>query len=202
MTLFQKLEEVAAQPNGWCTLEKAKALAGMVLATRPAIVVEIGVWSGKSLLPMALACQDVNHGKVIGIDPYSPAASVEGQTGAHAEWWNNPAGHEAMFDLFRSLVKQFALENRVELWQMKSDDADAPDGIGLLHIDGNHSEQAARDVAHFGPRVVPGGFVVLDDLHWEGGGVTKGVELLLSYGFRELYRVQTEGNDWGVFQKS
>ena len=41
----------------------------MVLALRPAVVVEIGVWRGSSLLPMALALKELGRGQIVGVDP-------------------------------------------------------------------------------------------------------------------------------------
>lgn len=200
VTLFSKIKEVISGAHGWCSYEKAKALAGIILATRPRLVVEIGVWSGKSLLPMALACKEVGVGKVIGIDPYSPQASVQGQTHEHAEWWGK-VDHEGMWRLCNGLVDRYGVRGIVELKRERSDDTPVPEDIGLLHVDGNHGEQALRDVARFAPAVVAGGFVVLDDLHWDGGGVTQAAGALETLGFRQLFAVhKPPTDDWGVFQ--
>ena len=46
---------------------------------------------------------------------------------------------------------------------------DVTDGIDLLHIDGNHDfDSVAGDIEDYLPKVVSGGFVVLDDIDWEG----------------------------------
>src|SRR4051812_47320274 len=82
--------------EGWCTVDKAKTLAASVLAIRPGTVVQIGVWAGRSLIPMALACQSVHKGIVIGIDPWSPDASAEGQIGENLAWWKDVAPHESI----------------------------------------------------------------------------------------------------------
>lgn len=203
MNLFDKIKETNAQPHGWCTLEKAHTLANLILFTRPALAVEIGVWSGKSFLPIALACKEVG-GKAIGIDPYTAAASVEGQNKEHAEWWSEtitPEAYEWTYNHAIGQLKSMEVDSIAELWRKRSDECEVPQGIGLLHVDGNHSDQALRDVQRFAPAAIVGGHVVLDDLTWDGGGVTKAAAWLLANGFEELFRVTAKPNDWGVFRK-
>jgi len=205
MNLYDQIAEVCASPHGWCTEAKAKTLASLVIGTRPDIIVEIGVWSGKSLLPMALACREIGHGMVIGIDPYEPAASIEGQGPANVAWWGSAENHKRMHDYFLDQVNRMALQNVTRLIRKRSDDVTPPATIGLLHVDGNHGAQAMRDVQRFAPNVRDGGFIVLDDLHWDGGEVTKSVDTLLAAGCTELFRVVkssgAERDDWAVFQK-
>lgn len=202
MNLYDQIAEACASPHGWCTELKARTLASLVIGTRPSTVVEIGVWSGKSLLPMALACRENNFGYVIGIDPYEPTASVEGQTGANKEWWASVANHQAIHDYFLAQVEHFGVGKYVRLIRNKSDDVLPPMGIGLLNIDGNHGPQALVDTTRFAPFVALGRFVVLDDLHWEGGAVSESADWLINHGFTELFRVTTPPDDWAVFQRT
>jgi predicted O-methyltransferase YrrM len=75
--LFEKIDDLfERQLPGWCTKEKAYTLASLVIGTRPAVIVEVGVFGGRSFLPMALALKELGKGMAIGIDPWSPAASV------------------------------------------------------------------------------------------------------------------------------
>lgn len=204
MNLYDNIAEVCTDPRGWCSLVKAQTLASLVIGTRPDIIVEIGVWSGKSLLPMALACKEVGHGMVIGIDPYEAAASAEGQSQANAEWWSNAQAHQEMHDFFMAEVNRLGLQNVVRLIRHRSGVVEPPANIGLLHSDGNHGRQAVSDVKRFSPAVRLGGFVVLDDLHWDGGAVSDAADWLIFNGFHELFRVVTpppDHNDWAVFQR-
>ena len=201
MNLHDQIAGVCALPHGWCTEIKAQTLAALVIGTRPETIVEIGIWSGKSLLPMALACQEIGHGRVIGIDPYEPQASAEGQNDENAIWWTTAADHQAMLEYFLNQVQQRGLQNIISLIRKRSDDVTPPENIGLLHVDGNHGAQAIRDVQRFAPSVRDGGFIVLDDLTWEGGAVLKSIDSLINAGCTELFRIQTPPNDWGVFQK-
>src|SRR5260221_9575485 len=48
--LFRTISELVPRCHGWATVEKAFTLAGVALALRPEIIVEIGVWGGRSIL--------------------------------------------------------------------------------------------------------------------------------------------------------
>lgn len=189
---------------GWCPLQKALDLAATVIALRPSIVVEIGVYGGKSLLPMALACEAVCHGVVIGIDPWSPVASSEGYTGENAAWWGK-LDHEGIYQQFNTAVDRLGLKNRVAVERAKSDDAAAPARIDLLHIDGQHTEQAIRDVKKYASLVRMGGIVCLDDLGWQNSGVAhvgQAVNALIALGFKLLHSTRTDkGEEWGFYQR-
>lgn len=188
---------------GWCPVEKALDLAATVIALRPKIVVETGVFGGLSLLPMALACEAINHGVVIGIDPWSAEASTEGYSGENASWWGS-LDHEKIYQSFMGHVGRLGLKNRVAVERAKSDDAAAPAVIDLLHLDSQHTEQAVREVNKFATRVRIGGIVCLDDLSWTNDGVAhvaKAIDALLALGFVELYRVNQAAGEWGMFQR-
>jgi len=77
------------------------------------------------------------------------------------------------------------------LHRLPSRHVEPPPGIGLLHIDGAHDNVAIQDVVRFAPQVVIGGLVVLDDLNWSGGAVTRAAIRLEQLGFRFLYPIGT-----------
>jgi predicted O-methyltransferase YrrM len=178
---------VATRPrSAWPTIAKCQALASLVLANRPAVVVEIGVWTGDSLVPMLLAQKFLGTGQAVAIDPWATDASIAGQGGANAEWWGK-VDHDQALALFRNRLAR--LELVCEIMRQRSDDVDpaAWGTIDLVHIDGNHGEQAVRDIERFGGRVPVGGWMVLDDLHWDGGHVTRGRERAVAMGFVDRY---------------
>lgn len=189
--------------TGWCEIPKALELAAMVVALRPKVVVELGVWGGRSLLPMALACEAVDCGVVFAIDPWSAPASAEGYDAVNADWWSKQP-HEVVYQNFVAHVHRLGLANRVAIERAKSDDAAVPEVIDGLHIDGQHSAQAVRDVQRWASHVRLGGITVMDDLEWTVDGVPcvkQAVEQLLALGFIELHRTKTEKGCWGFFQR-
>ena len=194
--MFARINAARDAGDTWCTEEKAHALAALVVALRPSLVVELGVWRGASLLPMLFALEHVERGRAVAIDPWQTAASIAGETSANAEWWSKAVGetgHEAAYGDFISRVKRWELAHRCSVIRARSDDVDAStlQGIGLLHIDGNHSDQAVRDVERFGPSVIASGIVVFDDVAWEGGHVERAKTISMRMGFRELYTLGT-----------
>ena len=185
--LMTQIEDCLPEGGEWCTVEKAQTLAAMVVALRPSTIVEIGVWMGGSLIPMCLAAITFNPSPtIIAIDPWSPGESVKGQSSADANWWKQ-ADHEKAYQVFVKRLEKHSLQNTVKVWRMPSDQAPDVPNIDLLHIDGNHSDQALRDVEHYSPFVNVGGLVILDDIGWTGGGVEKAKEALLRFGYRQLY---------------
>jgi hypothetical protein len=196
--LFSQLEEVVDQiKHGWTTVEKAQALAASVVTIRPEVSVEIGVYSGKGLISLALAHKYVGIGKAIGIDPYSPSASVEGQTNeADKEWWAK-LDHNFIYGECLNRITQFKVNNTVELIRKRSDEVEPPKNIGVLRIDGNHGEAVIGDIQRYCPNVVKGGILFLDDIGWSGGAVSRAVEELVIDGWCELYKL----DDGAVFQK-
>lgn len=200
--LLRRIEREAPAIIGWCPLAKSYNLAMLIVALRPALVVEIGVWGGKSLIPMAMACGEMDKGRIVAIDPWNAAESQRGYVGANADWWGK-VDHEQVYQGFIGHIERLGLRG-VTVLRSPSDAVSPPPHIDLLHIDGQHSEQAIRDVERFASQVRIGGVVVADDLSWHNEGVQHvalAVEKLKELGFIELYRARAEEAEWGVFQR-
>lgn len=198
MKLFSDIEKLVPTLHGWCSTPKAHTLASMVLALRPKVVVELGVWGGRSLIPMAMAVREVGQGKVYAIDPWSAQASIVGQiTDGDKQFWGNQHNHDVVYADFLHKLHTSGVVEVVEVQRCQSESATVPDGIGLLHVDGNHSDQAIRDVEKYAPKCLPGAFCVMDDIGWTGGGVERAAGRLKSMGWRELYTLDTGA----VYQK-
>ena len=188
--LFERIAEVLPPLDGWCELDKANALAASVLALRPVVSVEIGVFGGRSLVPIAMACEAIGSGIVIGIDPWSPDASAEGYTDENQRWWSS-IDHEAIYQKFLRNLTVLGIESRVTVWRAKSDEVIPPATIDLLHVDGQHTDQAVRDVRRFASNIRLGGLCCMDDIAWVGGGVRRAVDVLEALGFVRLYDIGT-----------
>ncbi len=196
MNIFEQIETTLPNMDGWCSVEKGKVLAMIVLAMKPSLCVEIGVWGGRSALPVALALKQNNSGKLVAIDAWSPKASVEGYDEKNADWWREQ-NHEIIYQKFLDLIHKNNVANFVSVARMKSDDYDLSKEIQYLHIDGQHTIQALTDVERYAVKVSKHGICVMDDILWDGGGVIKAVEKLKEFGFQELFKLGTGA----VFQK-
>lgn len=199
MNLFTDIETtLTAIEHGWTSIPKAQCLAAMVTAIRPEVSIEIGVFAGKGLAALALAHKSIGHGIAIGVDPYSVDASVAGQVNpADAGWWTQ-LDHESIYKEAIGAIERFQLQPYCRLARSRSQDFDIPDNIGVLRIDGNHGEQALNDVERYCPKVVRGGFVMLDDIGWAGNAVSRAAVALGSNPeWRKLYDLE----DAAVFQR-
>lgn len=194
--LFAEIEKLVPTCGDWCSVKKGCALAASVIALRPAVSVEIGVFSGASFLPVALAHKFLGTGIAYAIDPWSKTASIEGMDAENAAWWGQ-IDHDKIYKEFGERVTNLGLTQFVRTIRARSNDAVPPKNIGLFHLDGNHGQQAIQDVARFAPNVIVGGLVWMDDMNWAGGGVQKAADNLLKMGFVKLYEQDTGA----VFQR-
>lgn len=183
----------------WCDLEKAQTLAAIIIGIRPRVVVEIGVWMGGSMVPMLMAIRALgildaqakrlpSYRRAVAIDAWSREASIVGQEAGDAEWWSL-VDHEAAYKTFLGRLERHGLS--CDIVRQPSGSAEVPRNIGLLHIDGNHADQAARDTERFAPAIHLGGILVMDDLHWQGGHVQQARKIAASLGFNEIYPLGT-----------
>lgn len=158
--------------DGWCGTEKAIALAKCVIDNQPDTALEIGVYAGRSLISIALGMKSIKHGKVIGIDPWLPAASIMGWEDANKDWWGK-LDHAAIKAKCEASIVKAGVQDYVELIQATNHAAlpliKARNlSIGLLSIDGNHcQEQSCFDVTNYVPMVPSGGHIFFDDADWE-----------------------------------
>lgn len=169
---------------GWCTLDKAGCLIDYVNeiceSTKDPVCVEIGVYAGKSILPVALELQRNKKGTVYAIDPWSNESAVEGYDGDNLIFWKN-RNLALYLNIFKDSIKEFNLENYVSIIQSTSDDAPAISNINLLYIDGQHTIQALKDAEKYATQVELNGYCVVDDVNW--GEVSEVPEYLKSIGF-------------------
>lgn len=161
--------ELIAPMHGWCSAEKAGILFDLVTDTRANLVVEIGVYAGRSLIAAAAALQELGRGLAVGIDPWRVEPCLEGDNDpANAEWWQKIPLDE-IHRLCNETIWSHNLQSYAILVRTCSQYFAPmfPVLIDILHIDGCHSEVASvRDVENYLPMVRHGGYVIMDDTNW------------------------------------
>ena len=156
---------------GWCSSEKALHFIDLVLELRPSLCVEIGVFSGASLYPVAAALQLLNAGTVIAIDPWDKIECIRhlnpDRDKTDLKWWAHQNMDHVYFG-FLNVLRQFELEKTCVIFRSTSKKAAPAIGqIDILHIDGNHYEKTAlEDVALYLPKVRSGGYIWMNDATW------------------------------------
>jgi FkbM family methyltransferase len=169
--LTAALEQILPGLHGWCTLEKATELVSLIFDNDLHTCVEIGVFGGRSLLPMAMAIRHRGTGGVAwGVDPWTAQASLQGSNApANDTWWAS-LDYEAVFRSFTEAVLANGLTTECRTLRLTSETAARifdVTSIDLLHIDGNHADEVSlHDVRTWLPRVTDGGFIVMDDTDW------------------------------------
>jgi predicted O-methyltransferase YrrM len=197
IALKAKIFAAMAELEGWCSQEKASIVTDMIVSAKPEVIVEIGVFGGKSLVPMAFALKYNKKGKIYGVDPWSTTSSADGMDGANLEWWSTIDHNNILQGLQEKIVK-FKLQNYIELIRLTSEDCPEIPNVDMLHIDGNHSEKASYlDVIKWVPLVKSGGIIIFDDVNWS---TTKLATEWLDNNCIKLAEYKGD-NIWGVWVK-
>jgi predicted O-methyltransferase YrrM len=194
------------QLEGWCSKNKASILMDLVFMLKPKVIVEIGVWGGKSLIPMAYALKVNGKGKAYGIDPWDSIESIKGMEGINYDWWNR-VDHEMILQGLLTKITQFDLEEYLELIRTTSEFAPRIPDIDILHIDGNHSKKASELDIQWVELVKRGGVIIWDDLTW-GSLCAEGTEdsnenavKWMNENCIKFAEYHDQENSWGIWIK-
>ena len=167
-TLKQQVLVELPKIAGWCSLEKASHFIDLIIETQPKVCVEIGVFAGSSLFPVASALRFLGEGIVIGIDPWDQWECIKYFTSkmddVHLKWWMH-VDLESIYHSYCAMLKKFSLENYCLTIRATSEMAVSQiPSIDILYIDGNHSELSyVQDVQLYLPKVNPGGYIWIND---------------------------------------
>ncbi len=168
--------------DGWCTKERALNFIDLVLEVKPEVYVEIGVFGGSSFFPVASALKHLQHGIIIGIDPWDKLECIKHFDPIHEQenlqWWGSLNLNYIHYS-FLNLLKTHKLEKYSKIIRETSEEAISQiDTIDILYIDGNHSEECSiQDVNLYLPKVRQGGYIWMNDTLWEQRQIA--VDLLL-----------------------
>ena len=81
---------VVSSLEGWCTAEKAQRLYDLIKESNSMLTIELGVFGGRSLIPMAMAHRDKESGYIIGFDAWKASVAIGGTNSpANDVFWQN-----------------------------------------------------------------------------------------------------------------
>lgn len=169
--------------EGWLTIDQARVLferASAVLS--PGTIVEIGSFKGRSTIVLALGA-----GAQVGLIAIDPHAGNDRGPG---QWETSRAQGEADRLALQANLTRAGLTGRVELVRLRSRDAHGAlaGPVSLLYVDGAHRYVAVRaDLAGWGARVLPGGWMLVHDA-FSSVGVTLAILRELAFGNSFVYR--------------
>jgi len=167
---------------GWCSDDKAFLIMDIIKNHQPQLCVEIGVFAGKSLYPIAKAIQYNRSGKVLAIDAWNSKIATQGfaRTDPNYAWWNQLNYNQFYYNTL-SLINQSNLAQYCTLIKKSSQEAlelFADESIDFIHFDGNHNaEFAFWDVYNYFPKVKDSGYILLNDPNW--ASMTRSLTFLL-----------------------
>lgn len=153
--------------GSWCSEDKINLLMDVTLMIQPKTCVDIGSFTGSSVLPVATTLKFLKKGKIFAIDAWSNAEAVKNidTDDANYEWWSKLNMH-SIHTAFTNLMTRWSLNNVCTPIQAPSNQAiQKIDTIDFLHLDGNFSEAGAlEDVELYLPKVKTGGYILLSNI--------------------------------------
>lgn len=166
LTLKQKISDELK--NSWCSKEKINLLMDLVLIEKPQVCVEIGAFTGSSVLPVAATLAYLKQGKVYAIDGWSNSVVVQhlAENDPNRAWWTT-VDMKSVRSSFGALMNSWKVAKYVQELALPSDKAISQinEEIDFLHLDGDYSEIGSmRDVEYYLPKVKEGGYILLSNL--------------------------------------
>lgn len=184
----------------WTPVDKQVMLAHLIISNDLKKAVEIGVYTGGSLIPQVVALMHTG-GEAIGIDPYSKAEAEQKDNREILDAIDPGILNSDRDEMYRSvlsLLDRHELSSTCTILRMTSNDAAAEveEAIDLLHIDGNHDyDRVMDDLVNYLPKLRVGGFLVMDDVDWGSIAPLYG---LVKKQMQPVY----EASGWGCCQKT
>lgn len=187
--------------EGWCSVEKALYMIDLVENNNVKSFIELGVFGGRSLLPVALAIKngESNDSSIIGVDAWNVSESLEGTNDINNALWWEKCDHNKMYEYTINLMIKYGLSNDVTLVRMSSIEYASnvlDSSIDMLHQDSNHSEEiSCLEVELYNMKLKSGGLWIFDDTDWE---TTKLAQKSLE---QKNYVCIHDAKSWKVYKK-
>lgn len=190
--------------EGWCPLEKSMYMIDLIEQNQLDSYIELGVYCGRSLFPVALAMKHlVSNPHIVGVDSWNLTNTLQGipdqQKDVHRDSWWSRLDHNKLYLYTIGVMKKFNVDRVVHLIRTSSLDYVQfveSKSISMLHQDSNHStEISLGEVDAYYDKVKIGGFWVFDDTDWES---TKPAQNKLElYGYTCIH----DASIWKVYRR-
>jgi glycosyltransferase involved in cell wall biosynthesis/predicted O-methyltransferase YrrM len=168
-------ESIEPDFGGGSSLAKTFVMAYLAIIRDLKTYVEIGVYRGRSLFPVAVAFK-INDGMCYGIDPFlleeAIEYDVEENVGKQITLFLESLKFDDIYIDVLNFRENHDFTRHVELIRETSEDAVAyfkkeAISIDMLHIDGNHdTENVQMDIDNYLPLLNDGAMIVFDDINW------------------------------------
>ena len=172
---------------GMCDDEKIGALCEIARHSPAGDVVEIGSAWGKSAFILARLARLYGIGNTLCVDPWQSDYLVQNDDGGLVDSCINHYDYDEALRVFEMNLLPYSTGD-INYLRLPSTEAAKQYGaervvrsesfgqtaycgqIALLHIDGNHSYEAAKaDIEAWSAYVAPGGWIIIDDYVWPYG---------------------------------
>jgi hypothetical protein len=167
-----KKQVIRRLEGSWCSAEKAEKMMDLVFAERPQVCVEIGVFTGWTVLPVAATLRYLGEGSVYAVDAWSNREAVRGvpMHDPNYSWWATIPMAQVKEEC-ENLLTEWNLWPYC--WIVHATSAEAVDQvppIDFLHLDGHFSEAGALlDTELYLPKVRSGGYILLSNMYFTIG---------------------------------
>lgn len=200
---FDVYSKIDADFGGGSPIYKTYLMACLIKYNMLKTFVEIGVYRGKSFLPLANVIKQ-NKGLSIGIDPYIASCAREYDLEKEKQIIVDKFIDSLDFDrIYKDVLDKkeaFGLSTGCIIIRETSENAyeylkDEKFEIDMLHIDGNHDTKYVElDAEKYIPMVRDQGFVVFDDIDWDSVNV-------VYKKYKEQLITVFEGETFGILLK-
>jgi len=168
---------------GGCSLNKAHLIINLIIKHKLTTCVDIGVYRGRSLIPMIIATSYIN-GYVYGIDPYNNSSMQQKDLPNDIKDIFNrfieTCDLESIYINLINLLSSSGFFNYRLIRLPSSLSSSFVSSINLLHIDGNHDTSSVNtDISSYIHLVSSNGFIIMNATNLPS--VVKSLHLLNNY---------------------
>ncbi len=161
-----KIKVLHALEDSWVSKEKARLMMDIIALTHPQVCVDVGSFTGSSVLPIAVSLRYLKSGLVYCVDAWSNIAATEYMPhhDPNYQWWS----HLDMDQIHKQclqLLHNWSVMNYCQVIRERSEYAVSQiDSIDFLHLDGNTSKKGSYlDTFLYVPKVKSGGYILLSN---------------------------------------